>query len=230
MPHMLSLTALDHLEWISQISKNTGYSFGGIHKWRGISYYDCMLNLYQSYEQINNDAQRWYDADKLEYHASCERRKQHDKAIMKRLGFGEEILPLFITLGFNHQTWTINSCLKVIETITTLGWIKSCRAVFEVHRENGFHPHCHIYIEPNERLTKSKVLEKLWAVKGIKKVILSNNGKKCSTFIDYKLAEPRHIEYIMLRKQCKKMPFVELDNKWREENNIPIKEVNWNYN
>lgn len=215
----LSSSASSHLAWIKKVDNH--YDFGGLHMSRGVSYHACMLHLYSTQPSINADAQRWFDMDTLEYEKVQQNIRNTILKAKQKLDANEDIIPLFITLGFNHQTWTINSCLKVIETITTLGWVKSCRAVFELYRKNGLHPHCHIYIEPNVKYTKSKVLEKLWAVRGIKRVILQK------AFIDYKEAMPYHLEYIMLRKCEAKMPYVEQDTVWREKSNIPIIEINW---
>ena len=62
--------------------------------------------------------------------------------------------------------------------------------------------------------SKSKVLEKLWAAGGIKKVCLTKS------FIDYKIAEEYHYKYIKGEKKESKMPFVEQDKIWRNKNKI----------
>lgn len=126
---------------------------------------------------------------------------------------GAKSLSYFCTIGFNHQTYTIEKCVDVINTILTFPWVLSCRAVFEFHRENGEHPHCHFLI--STEIQKSKVLEKIWATKGIKKVCLKKS------FIDVKVALPAHAKYIMLDKQQSKMAYVAKDIIWRKKNAIP---------
>jgi len=118
----------------------------------------------------------------------------------------------FVTIGFNHQTWSVASCVAVIKRIMALDWIDNATAVFELHRENGEHPHCHFLIDT--KFTKSKILEKLWAVKDIKKIVLQKS------FIDYKVAQDYHVKYINGDKIENKMPYVEKDILWRQENNI----------
>jgi len=216
---ILSSSANAHLAWITKVSSH--YDFGGMGGYRGVAYHDCMLNLYSTQPAINADAQRWFNIDTVEYEKVQETVRLTVLRAKKMALATQEIEPLFITIGFNHQTWSVNKCLKVIKTVTELGWVKSCRAVFELHRDNGLHPHCHFYIVPSVRYSKSKVLEKLWATAGIKGVVLQKS------FIDYKLAGDHHLNYIMLRKTCDKMPFVELDNKWRSDNKIGILEVDW---
>ena len=118
----------------------------------------------------------------------------------------------FVTIGFNHQTWNIPQCVGVIETIMSCDWITSGRAVFELHRSNGLHPHCHFLID--SVLPKSKILEKIWAIKNIKKVVLNKS------FIDYKIKNQSHDNYIHGNKVEEKMQYVELDRIWRDKNNI----------
>lgn len=118
----------------------------------------------------------------------------------------------FVTIGFNHQTWSINKCLELIQVILSFDWLITARIVFELHRENGEHPHIHMLIETTQ--PKSKVVEKLWAAKGIKKIVLKK------TFIDVKVALVSHDDYIAGIKQESKMKYVEMDRQWRLENDI----------
>lgn len=122
---------------------------------------------------------------------------------------------IFLTIGFNHQTWKVDVCKSVIERVMALPFVKRCEAVFELFRENGEHPHCHFYIETHNKIVKSKVLEKVWAVKDIKKVVLNKN------FIDYKVAQPIHKNYVKGIKREDKLQYVKLDEMWRHDNNIP---------
>lgn len=138
---------------------------------------------------------------------------------IKRLASVKQGKEYFVTLGFNHQTFTISKALMVMEKIKSFDWVHSCRAVLENFRENGQHPHTHFYIKTD--LPKSKVLEKLWATSGIKTIILKKS------FIDIKPAEECHKKYIMLEKKDIKMSYVSQDEEWRKENNIPILEKNW---
>lgn len=118
----------------------------------------------------------------------------------------------FVTVGLNHQTWSVSSGVKLIESILSFDWVDKAQAVFELHRENGIHPHIHFLIESN--LSKSKILEKIWACKGIKKIVLQKS------FIDYKLAMPYHDKYILGDKTEDKIIYVNKDRVWRVENNI----------
>lgn len=122
---------------------------------------------------------------------------------------------IFLTIGFNHQTWNVQACKDIIDKIMNLPFIEKCEAVFEYYRENGQHPHCHFYIVTTNKIPKSKVLEKVWAVAGIKKVVLNKN------FIDFKIAKEQHKGYVRGVKRDDKLQYVGLDRIWREANNIP---------
>jgi len=175
----------------------------------GQVYSDSLSFLYYQTgsELINQEFARQLFKSDIDYHASL-------SLIISSLSVTTDAPKFFVTIGFNHQTWKINSCVKVIENILSFDWILSCRAVFELHRENGEHPHCHFLME-TEKMFKSKVLEKIWATKGIKTVCLKKS------FIDCKSAEKFHQDYINLIKKESKMRYVALDTKWRKENNIP---------
>lgn len=121
----------------------------------------------------------------------------------------------FITIGFNHQTFKISDAVLVIRRICENKIFKEIRGVFEMFRENGEHPHVHFLAELHETLPKSKILEKLWATKGIKKQVFSK------TFIDVKKAEDYHTNYILGIKKQEKMKYIEKDKEFRKKNNIP---------
>lgn len=173
-------------------------------------YYDIMVQLYKQKFITNEIAQRMMLSD-MQWYNTCNLQLQK---LTRSVTKANPMQPLFVTIGFNHQTWSIPSCVKVIQTIIKFDWISSVCAVFEYHRENGLHPHCHMLIHLSEPLAKCKVLEKIWAAAGIKKVVLQKS------FIDYKIAEEYHYKYILGEKKELKMPFVEKDIQWRKQNNI----------
>lgn len=183
-------------------------------------YYNVMAELYRTRNFVggryvdrvtNVHAQMFYESDML-WQKACQ---QAIKSDIRDAHKNDPLAPVFVTIGFNHQTWDVPSCVKVIETIKSRPWIKTIHAVFELHRDNGMHPHVHMLITPSEPLTKSKMLEKIWATAGIKKVCLKKS------FIDYKLASDYHHEYILLNKKESKMQYVAKDIAWRKENDIP---------
>lgn len=173
-------------------------------------YFNIISELYRNPRVTNNHAQMFFETD-MQWQKTCQ---SSVKSLTRELHKNNPNAPVFVTIGFNHQTWNIPSCVKVIETIVARPWIKTIRAVFEIHRDNGLHPHVHMLIEPLEPLTKSKMLEKIWAIAGIKEVCLKKS------FIDYKVAADYHHKYILLEKKEDKMQYVAKDIEWRKKNHI----------
>jgi hypothetical protein len=125
----------------------------------------------------------------------------------------------FVTIGFNHQTWTVAKCVNTISKLMDFDWVISCKSNFELFRENGEHPHCHFLIKTFEH--KSKVLEKFFRPKYVQDIVLKKS------FIDIKKAELYHYDYINLVKTDAKMQCVNQDIVWRQQNKIPNFEKNW---
>jgi len=190
-----------HLAWISERPNYIPKNFIGFTE----PYYDIMAEIYSHKSCSQAYAEKCY----LDDMAWVEEKKRMNYELKKKLEIKTEH---FITIGFNHQTWSITKCVAVIEKIMSFDWIVKGRAVFELYRSNGEHPHCHFLIESLE--PKSKIIEKIWATRGIKKVVLAKS------FIDHKEVNHNHSKYIMGIKQDSKMPFVEKDREWREANNI----------
>ena len=65
-------------------------------------------------------------------------------------------------------------------------------------------------------------MDKLFRPKYVKDIVLARS------FIDVKEAQPFHDKYINLDKQTLKQEYVEKDKEWRNKNNIPDYEKNWN--
>jgi len=202
-----------HLAWLKKrpqfIPKNH-YMFSGE------PYFDLMEFTYRHTSCNQDHAYEFWRADMLWEKAIEEEMKK----LMKNVYKNDPASSIFVTIGFNHQTWSIPGCVKVIEKICSFDWIQTVRAVFELHRENGLHPHVHMlitlssHVDPKNR-TKSKVIEKIWAAAGIKNVCLKKS------FIDFKVAADYHHKYILGEKQENKMKYVLEDIKWREKNDIP---------
>jgi len=198
-----------HLAWISQNPRFVPYNFVIIGS---ATYLDTMRELYcsRSRNYMSEDiVNRLFRGDLLHHQQT----QSHITQLLKQINKDDKN-EFFITIGFNHQTYTISQCVKVIESILTFDWILSCRAVFEFYRENGEHPHVHFYITSCIKY-RSKIIEKLWATKGIKQVCLKKS------FIDCKNALEYHKKYIMLNKTESKLPYIEKDKIWRLENSIP---------
>jgi hypothetical protein len=203
-----------HLAWL-KTTKNFSPKYA--HDYREASYLEVMTTLYADVRIPQTMAKAMFVGDKCWYLESRKIAKQIDKDIEKATPTPNGYW--FVTLGFNHDTWTISDCKKCIEKILGMDWIIQGKANFELFRQNGEHPHAHFLIETKE--PKSRILEKLFRPLYTKKVVFKKN------FIDVKTATPVHHDYINLIKQESKMPFVARDIGWRNENNIPDYEKNW---
>jgi len=215
-----------HVVWVQQhpnfIDRDTGR--------RGEDYIIILEDIYKSHRNNAGWFSRRFDLPtfigKVYYHLRKDIKflnkvSDLDNVIKEqtKLALGSNV-PLnkwFITIGFNHQTYNIKECCVVIGLVLSHSIVKEGEAVFEFHRENGFHPHCHFLLQLNDTLPKSKIVEKLFAIKGMKKVVLSK------TFIDVKQAEEYHIKYLKGDKTQEKMECVEKDIEFRNKNSIPQK-------
>lgn len=182
-----------------------------------ISYYEIMKFTYNNKHCSQEDAHIFWRRD-IEWH-----KRAYDLAneINKEV---EKLKPTpnglwFVTIGFNHDTWTIADCDKCIRKILEMEWIISGKANFELYRTNGEHPHVHFILETKE--PKSRILDKIFRPLYVKKVVFSRN------FIDVKPMMDYHLKYITLDKVSEKMECVEKDIIWRKENNIPDYEKKW---
>lgn len=203
-----------HLTWLKQ-TKNFVPHFS--HDYKSCSYYEAIEYTYSKEQCSQERARAWFVADKLYYKQSQIAIKEVDKIVEKSL----PTTPLFyfVTIGFSHQDWSIKTCCNAIEKILNMNWVISAKANFELHRENGLHPHVHFVIETNHK--KGKIVDCIFKSEYIKKIVLKKN------FIDVKPALESHYKYINLEKQESKLGCVDQDRKWRQENNIPDYEKNW---
>lgn len=206
-----------HLAWISEQTKR-GFIPKEYGDWKyNIPYLEMMRFTYSQPNCTQQNAEWFYEADKLWFSEKTKISRDMDKKIQKLIPTPNGCW--FITIGFNHQTWTVDKCVKAIQKIINMDWVIRCKANFELFRDNGEHPHCHFYIETRE--CKSKILDKLWRPNYIKEIVLKRN------FIDIKEAGDQHQKYINLEKVDEKMECVKKDKEWRLSNNIPDFEKNW---
>lgn len=205
-----------HLSWIHS-TKTFTPKFAQDYR-ADISYYEIMKQVYNNPKCTQEMAKQFWASDKIWHRASYALSKALDKEIEKLEPTPDGMW--FVTIGFNHQTWNVKDCCKCIEKILQMEWIISAKANFELHRENGEHPHVHFLIKTKE--PKSRILDKLFRPLYVKKVVFAKN------FIDIKPALEHHHKYINLEKQTGKQEYVEKDRVWRLKENIPEYEKNWN--
>lgn len=209
-----------HLAWIKSHPAYAGFDFPS-----HLSYYELQRvtydNLLRSYEQRPAIYTRFLPQDiaKEMFMKDLQKHKAHTVIaadLAKELGLVKlDNEHLFITIGFNHQTFTVPLFKKWIEKFVQLKWVSMLKAKFELYRENGEHPHIHMIIKTDKIQSKSQTIQKIWKSSGIKTIVLN------SCFIDYKICEPYHFQYIDGNKQQSKLQYVEKDIEFRKNNNIP---------
>jgi len=187
----------------------------------GRTYYKSIQDLYHTWrgsdELKQNCARQFLKSDRLWFENSM----LVNQLITKEIYQEKKLVPFewFVTIGFNHQTWTISKCVMTISKLIAFDWVESCKANFELFRENGEHPHCHFIIKTFE--PRSRVVDKLFRPQYLQDVCLKKS------FIQINKAELYHYDYINLIKTASKMPYVQQDIIWREKNGIPNFEKNW---
>jgi len=124
----------------------------------------------------------------------------------------------FVTIGFNEQTITPSKMKEVEQKLRQQSHWDSVECVHEKHRENGIHHHTHYLLKWIGPMYKSKIIQYIYQIKGIKKVVLSK------AFIDVKMQDgvsyEDRLKYINGDKTQAKMKYVELDIEWRKLNNL----------
>lgn len=197
-----------HVEWL--MARKSFVPSVQVYEHIHVPYVDTMRELYRldeykqewAYVNLMKDMAHYRQVSKII--GSCENKLSEVDNIKGRW---------FITIGFNHQTYTDKLMMKYMEALCTFDWVQSLKAKFEIFRTNGEHPHVHMLMET--QLTKSKIIEKLMRCKGGSKLILK------SSFVDVKPWLSCHDRYLNGEKVPEKMLCVEKDIKYRDEHNIP---------
>lgn len=142
------------------------------------------------------------------------------KLLIKSVSIGDPLQDnwIFLTLNFN-DTEPINA-LKMLEfaqLICKKDWVQRASFVLEKHRINGIHHHIHMLIDLNIHQRKSKTIELVYKIAGLKKYVA---GKQ---YIDVKCEKdvsraPREVyeNYVSGSKKEEKMFFVIKDQAWRK--------------
>jgi len=124
----------------------------------------------------------------------------------------------FITINYPKELTELEKLKEITSNISQLQWIDTIEYVYEYHTKTGGHPHCHMLIVAREKMPPSKVIDKIFAVKGLKKLIA---GKQCVDLAknrDKTLQNYR--DYINGAKTESKTENCELDREWRIKNNL----------
>lgn len=142
---------------------------------------------------------------------------------------------IFLTVGFDDKsTVDGNSMMTVADQINRLNggrFVKKSDYVLEKHRTDKdgniyIHHHIHMLIVTNETLRVSKIVELIWKLKGLKKIVKDKN------FIDVKTPSAKQfdkkaqpypvcLQYVQGIKTTLKTKCLELDTAWRDSIGVP---------
>jgi len=124
----------------------------------------------------------------------------------------------FVTIGYNEQTINPAKMKEIEQKLRQQSHWSSVESVHEKHRENGIHHHTHFLIRWKGNMYKSKIIQYIYQIKGIKKYVLSK------AFIDVKMQDgvsyEDRLKYIKGDKTESKLQYVEKDIEWRKINNL----------
>jgi len=205
-----------HLEWIRANDKFKPK--GGLDKViNGLpafsSYYEQMVHYYHnSAPEYRNKVAMYWLRDDVKWKAGGP--KDINKLVNEMFGITkkEEYPAFFVTFNFDESKFKPKEVLNDLGKFMSLSWIHSVQGAFEYYTEHGHHPHLMMVItitnKPNK--TKERMLE-------------SRLAKYCggSNFIEVKRAKDYHNDYVLLSKTKSKQEYLEKDELWRIENNLP---------
>lgn len=124
----------------------------------------------------------------------------------------------FITINYPADLLGLHRIKEITTNINKLEWIKTIEYVYEYHTKGGGHPHCHMLITTEEKMPKSRIIDKIFAVKNIKKLI---PGKQSIDVADnYNKTIQVYRDYIDGHKRESKTENCQKDAEWRIQNNL----------
>lgn len=210
-----------HLQWILKHSNYANANAG-----KTASYYDIMASVYANDNSRNCQCGRipviHTSSNHFAYNQLCMdiRSSKRSSTVIDNL---EKILSkeggtptnkLFITIGFNHQTFNATTALTAVKRLFQKDFILEGEGVFEFYRENGEHPHFHMIVTVPQ-MRNGMVVTKIFQSANMSKIVLARN------FIDVKECQDYHTKYLQGDKVDEKLKYCEKDVIWRNQNNIP---------
>lgn len=131
----------------------------------------------------------------------------------------------FVTINWDDNNVTVAQMKKASATIFGKPWVgNGSLMVLEKHRKDeGIHHHTHLLLKFTEKKNPSRVIDEIFMSAGVRAICREKN------WVDYlgpqkpkKGHRPYQVyyDYVHGNKCEEKMPYVEKDRSWREENNI----------
>jgi len=173
---------------------------------RIIPHYDTMTLVYSNPNSYQL-AEGWFRDDVRHFNTVQQRMRQCEYDFSR-----DAPKCYFLTVNFANQT-TVDQARQIADRILTYEWCIKLQGVLEFNTAEGYHPHFHAVIYTN--VTRSKLIEKVFAVKDLKKYCSKKN------FIDAKEGLPYHLEYVKGIKTDTKEAYILADRELRDKHNIP---------
>lgn len=120
----------------------------------------------------------------------------------------------FVTFNWSPDgsNFDVEHCKKGVERLFNKSWVDNARGIFEYHGLTNNHPHFMCIIQVNK-------YKKIYDLK--KKLFESSLAKGLAqNYIDIKVKNSYHDDYMELDKSPKKAESLEKDKLWRSENNL----------
>ena len=116
----------------------------------------------------------------------------------------------FVTFNWSDSNFNKVKILDGLKKLFSKSWIDNAKGVFEYHGLKGNHPHFHSLIQVNKHKTVGRFADKIFQ-SALGKTLAKN-------FIDIKVAQNYHIDYLDLDKDTLKQECLDKDIVWRGEN------------
>lgn len=193
-----------------------------LHHYRSLGImYSFMETVYTGPELLSF-ARQYHMSDLIRYKRQ-DKLSLYNQSILKKIDekTSDPDKWYFVTLGW-LDTITLCEMKSISKKIFDLSQWEKVYAVNEKHRENGIHYHTHFLIHTRE--PKSKLFQYIKQVKGIR-YLIANYQDKYPSSIDVKdkshgVPYQVYFNYVHGIKKTAKMPYVEKDRLWRNENNF----------
>jgi len=178
------------------------------------SYVGKALLKKNSIEEIEILAKEWYDIT-MRMHFVTHALKTEYKKDLERVQGVKKRNEFFITVGFDDKNITIDKIKKCVKGLKEMSCGILEHMTIEKFRKDDsgkIYEHHHIHFIFCADYAKSKVLQ--FVYQKVQKYVQSKN------FVDIKECTDVRRKYVLGEKKSEKMECVELDKKWRSENNL----------
>lgn len=208
----------DHPRYQANLSENSSIDYSDVIKWRYAYFYTATRSelhdvghlIAHARNDLANDIKAIYK--KTEIHLSL---SKFIKSVVK----GTDQTWSFVTLGFDDKVVKPvdmrSICERIKKTYDVVAY------VHELHRKDDKgkifkHHHTHYLIRTDQ--AKSTIVKKIWGFAGIKKMMANKEKIDVKNYKDGPYE--RYEKYISGDKVFEKLECIELDKKWRLENNL----------